>query len=122
ASTIVCVASRMERDLKRIFPAANARTVQNGTDPIAPQLWQTPRPGEIGGKLVIFSVGAFYERKGFPLLIRAFAQIAAKHPLAVLRIAGDGDTRAEVDRALRDSGVADRIQLLGFQPHDRVMQ
>ena len=34
AYTTVAVASRMEREIRRLFPEARTRTVQNGTDPI----------------------------------------------------------------------------------------
>jgi glycosyltransferase involved in cell wall biosynthesis len=122
AHTTVAVASRMEAEMKTLFPFARTRTVQNGTDPIPGPILRTPRPATHVGKLVIFSCGAFYERKGFPLLIDAFAQTAARHPEAVLRIAGDGKQRAGVEERIRSHGLQSRVHLLGFRSHKEVLQ
>jgi glycosyltransferase involved in cell wall biosynthesis len=122
AFSTVAVASRMERELQTLFPRANTRTVPNGTDAIPPHVRSTPRPSPLKDKLVIFSCGAFYERKGFPLLIDAFAPVAAEHPKAVLRIAGDGVQRPEVEARIRAHGLQGRVELLGFQPHSAVLQ
>lgn len=122
AAKMVCVSSRMERDLTTIFPQAKAVTVPNGTDPLPAELGRTARPPASVGKTVVFSAGAFYARKGFPVLIRAFAKIADKFPDAILRIAGDGDERAKVEEEIRSSGLGARVQLLGYQPHKVVLQ
>jgi glycosyltransferase involved in cell wall biosynthesis len=122
AFRMIAVASRMERALKDQFPGARTMTLANGTDPLAPALWETPRPPETRGKLVVFCLSAFYTRKGIPLLVRAFAPVAAKHPDAVLRIAGDGAERPLVEAAIRQTGLGDRVQLLGFIPHAQAMQ
>lgn len=122
AFRMVSVASRMEAEVKQLFPAARTCTLANGTDPIPDELRANPRPPELRGKLVLFSCGAFYERKGFPLLIEAFAQVAGKHPHAVLRIAGDGAERTRVEEAIRRFSLEGRVELLGFQPHQAVLQ
>lgn len=122
ASRMVAVASRMERAVRRLFPDARTVTVPNGTDPLPEDLWATDRPAEIVGRKVVFGLGAFYQRKGFPLLVRAFGRIADRHPDAVLRIAGDGIERPLVEAAVRESGLAERVQLLGALPHRRAMQ
>ena len=54
--------------------------------------------------------------------MKAFASVAAKHPNAVLRIAGDGIERPLVEEAIREAGLSDRVQLLGFIPNARAMQ
>ena len=128
AGRVIAVAKRMEADLHRLFPRANSITVYNGADPVPRALLETPRPPELRDKTVVFSCGMFFERKAFPLLIQAFAKVAGRHPSAVLRIAGDGTERPAVEAAVRlareqaGAAVADRIELLGYQPHDRVIQ
>jgi glycosyltransferase involved in cell wall biosynthesis len=112
----------MEAEMKALFPSARTRTVQNGTDPISETRFRVPRPTTHAGKLVIFSCGAFYQRKGFPLLIDAFARVAARYPEAILRIAGDGDERGDVEESIRRHGLGSRVHLLGFRPHDEVLQ
>jgi glycosyltransferase involved in cell wall biosynthesis len=90
SSMMVAVASRMEQRLRQLFPGVRACTVPNGTEGVPDALKKTERPPDLRGKAILFSCGTFYERKGFPLLIEAFAQVAANFPDAVLRIAGDG--------------------------------
>jgi glycosyltransferase involved in cell wall biosynthesis len=119
---MVAVASRMERQMRQLFSNAPACTIQNGTDAIPQEVKNAPRPARNQGRTVLFACGAFYERKGFPPLIEAFARIAAQFPEAVLRIAGDGDERPRVDEAIRRFGLQDRVQLLGFLPHASVLQ
>jgi glycosyltransferase involved in cell wall biosynthesis len=119
---MIAVSTRMERDIRTLFPAARSQTVHLGADPLPAALWDVPRPPETEGRTVIFSAATFYGRKGIPLLIRAFAQVAGKHPGAVLRIAGDGPERGAVQRAVAETGIGERVQLLGLRPHREVLQ
>jgi glycosyltransferase involved in cell wall biosynthesis len=122
AHTTVAVASRMETEMKTLFPFARTRTVLNGTDPIPGAVLRAPPPATRAGKLVVFACGSFCQRKGFPLLIDAFAKTVARHPEAILRIAGDGEQRADVEDRIRSHGLEGRVHLLGFKPHKEVLQ
>jgi glycosyltransferase involved in cell wall biosynthesis len=122
ASRNVCVAKRMQADMMRIFPFARAVTLYNGINPHPPEIFAVPRPPELAGKQVIFSAGMFNVRKGFPLLIEAFAKIAGKFPDAVLRIAGDGVQRAVIEQTIAAHRVEARVQLLGLMPQARIFQ
>jgi glycosyltransferase involved in cell wall biosynthesis len=122
SSMMVAVASRMEQRLRQLFPGVRACTVPNGTEGIPDALKKTERPPDLRGKTILFSCGTFYERKGFPLLIEAFAQVAANFPAAVLRIAGDGEQRPQLEELVQQFGLQERVQLLGFLPHAAVMQ
>jgi glycosyltransferase involved in cell wall biosynthesis len=114
---------RMEEELRRLFPAVNTRLIRNGSDPLPAPLRDRPRPPEIRGKLVVATAAVFYERKGVPLLVRAFARVAPKHPDAVLRIAGGGGTDGpNVEAAIREAALGDRVQLLGLVPPERAKQ
>jgi glycosyltransferase involved in cell wall biosynthesis len=112
----------MERLMKELFPRSRTLTILNGADPPPPIAFTIPKPPELASRRVLFCACAFYERKGVPLLVRAFARVAADFPDAVLRIAGDGDTRGEVEAAIRESGVSSRVQLLGRRSHEDVLQ
>ncbi len=122
ASCMIAVSHRMERSVTKLFPTARTSTVHNGSEPPDNSLQSVPRPAEISGRLVVFAACAFYERKGVPLLIRAFARIAAQFPLAVLRIAGDGDMRPQVEAAIEQTGILKQVQLLGQISHEKVLQ
>jgi glycosyltransferase involved in cell wall biosynthesis len=122
ASVSVLVARRMQADMDRLFPHAHTRTVYNGVDPIPFDIRTRPRPNELQGRLIFFAAGFFYERKGFPLLVEAFNVVAQRFPEAVLRIAGDGTERAEVERVIRQCKLEDRVALLGATSHSQVLQ
>jgi glycosyltransferase involved in cell wall biosynthesis len=110
------------RLLANVLPRARVETVYLGTDPVTPSVLDTPRPPELAERVVIFTAAKLYDRKGVPLLVEAFARVAARHPKALLRIAGDGVERPLVEAAIARHGLAAQVQLLGLQPHDRVMQ
>ncbi|MBX3466761.1 MAG: glycosyltransferase [Planctomycetes bacterium] len=120
AARVVGVSSRMVTSLEALFPSARALTIHNGVDP--PPAVAPPRPEDRSGRLVVFSCGLFYERKGFELLIAAFGRVAAERPNAVLRIVGDGPRRAEIEGSIRRLGLECRVTLLGRRPHDEVLR
>jgi glycosyltransferase involved in cell wall biosynthesis len=122
AAGVVAVSHRMEADMRRIFPRVPACTIHNGIDPIPSRLFTIPRPRELAGRKIIFSAGMFYERKGLRLLIEAFGTIAARHPNALLRIAGDGAERGKIEATIRAGGLGERVQLLGKVPREVVLQ
>ncbi len=118
---MVSAANRMRDETLAQFPDARVVVHHNGADNIPPEIAENARPVELVGKTVIASTGIFYDRKNFPMLIRAFGKVAARHPNLVLRICGDGPVRTTVDDAVKESGAADRITLLGMQPHRPVL-
>jgi glycosyltransferase involved in cell wall biosynthesis len=63
--------------------------------------------------LVLISVGALIERKGHHLTIEAMRQL----PDFELIIVGEGPERHRLGRLIGDYGLADRLRLLGPQPH-----
>lgn len=122
SSMMVAVASSMEEDLTRLFPRARTTTVHNGTESIPDSIRTIPKPNMLHGKVVLFSCGVFYERKGFPLLIEAYSRIAARYPHSVLRIAGDGVQRQEVLSQIRRHSLDKQVVLLGPLSHDDVLK
>lgn len=122
AAMMISVARRMEQATRKLFPTARTTTVYNGIDLPPESVLVAARPSQLQGKLVLFSCGMFAPRKGFELLVEAFARVAGEHPSAVLRIAGDGERRPQIEAAIARSGVGDRVQLLGRLPHAQVIQ
>lgn len=62
---------------------------------------------------VVGTVARLHREKNVPLLVRAFARVAAERPLARLVIAGDGPERVPCLEAARETGVSERVMLLG---------
>src|SRR5215831_1759503 len=122
AFRMLSVSKRMERALQQQFPFSRTETLYNGTNAIPEEILSAPRPEERRRQLVIFSAGMFYQRKGFPLLIEAFAEATRDKKDAQLRIAGDGPARPEIEAAIERSGLRGRVHLLGVLPHRQVLQ
>lgn len=66
-----------------------------------------------GGKLIV-ACGRLVEQKGYPFLLRAFAEVARTDD-AYLTILGEGPLREPLGKLARSLGVADRVQFLGFR-------
>ena len=63
---------------------------------------------------IILAVGRMVEYKSYPMLIDAFAQVT--YPGARLMILGEGAQRPAIEACIAASGLADRIELLGYHP------
>jgi len=122
AWAMASVSKRMSEMMSRLVPGVRALPLYIGTHGPGEELRRTPRPPELQDKLVVFSAALFYQRKAVPLLVRAFATVAARHPRAILRIAGDGQERPAVEAAIAQTHLTDRVQLLGMLGHERVLQ
>jgi len=122
AACMLTASERMRDSLQQILPQAHVVVHHNGADPIGESIIRNPCPTELTDKLVISSGGIWYDRKGIPLLVRAFASLANRYTNTVLRIFGDGQDRSEVEGIIRQHGLQDRVTLLGFLPHEKVQQ
>lgn len=58
-------------------------------------------------------VGTFKRQKGHVHLVRALERVAPRFPGLRLLLAGDGELRPEIERLVRDAGLADRVRFLG---------
>ena len=122
SAKMVAVAARMEDDTKRVFPFAKTQTVHNGAQTPTAAQWSAPRPPAIEGKRVVLGASILYPSKGFVPLVRAWAQIEAKFPDAILRIVGDGSDRENIEATIAQLKLQDRVQMVGALPHDALMQ
>jgi glycosyltransferase involved in cell wall biosynthesis len=59
-------------------------------------------------------MGRLVHKKGFDLLIRAFALLTSEFPQVQLLIAGDGEERAAVEGLIDELKLCKRVVLLGF--------
>ena len=89
--------------------------VPNGVD-VRRFAGATPAPLPPGRHLLF--VGRLEERKGFPVAVDAFAQLARTCPDLRLLVIGDGSQRDAVDRL--DAGARARVEMLGRVDDDRL--
>jgi glycosyltransferase involved in cell wall biosynthesis len=69
---------------------------------------------------VCVAVGALIPRKGFHLLIPAFARLLRTMPEALLYILGEGAQRGELEDLARTLQIRDRIHLPGKVPNEQL--
>jgi glycosyltransferase involved in cell wall biosynthesis len=104
----IAVGAASARDLRRFFgvPARKIRVIHNGVPDI------DVVPHEFGRRPVIGSAARLEDQKALEVLVAALAEI----PDTLLVLIGDGEQRADLERAAVEHGVADRVEFLGW--HD----
>jgi glycosyltransferase involved in cell wall biosynthesis len=73
------------------------------------------------GSPTIICVGRLSPEKGQTGLLRAFARLRAKHPVAVLRLVGDGPDRDALERLASELGVDDAVTFAGRLPEQETL-
>ena len=61
----------------------------------------------------ILNVGRLSYQKNQSFLISAFSRIATSNPDWVLTLVGEGEKRDEIERLIREKGLADQVELIG---------
>ena len=111
----VAVSDAARRTVQRRLPPAEVVIVPNGADVRA---FATARPAALPpGRRVLF-VGRLESRKGFPVAVRAFQQLAATIPDLQLIVVGEGRDRIAVDAL--DAATRARVHMLGRVPNEEL--
>ena len=79
-----------------------------------------PAAGEEGEAGYLLFVGRLRVRKGVEVLLAALAELRRRGSAAVLRIAGDGEHRPRLERAVDELGLRDAVTFLGTCDGPRV--
>ncbi|HTC24529.1 MAG TPA: glycosyltransferase family 4 protein, partial [Gemmatimonadales bacterium] len=77
-------------------------------------------PASLPPQPFVLAAGRMVDKKGFDLLLRAWADLKDKIP-ARLVIAGDGEEREGLERLARDLALGDRVAFAGPMPHPAVL-
>lgn len=126
AQVVACSDNLRERALRMGARAADAQTIPYGVDLAAfrpdpsARGWLRERLGLPADASVVLAVGRLVGKKGFDVLLDAWARLAASHPAARLAIAGDGDLRGELESRSTRLGIAPRVSFLGAVRHDEI--
>jgi glycosyltransferase involved in cell wall biosynthesis len=82
----------------------------------------SPNGSERGDPLRILSLGRLVERKGQRILIAAVARLAERGVDFELTIAGDGPTRASLEKLAADLGISGRVAFTGVVGQDEALE
>ena len=120
-TALLSVSKPMEADMRRLFPTQRIFTHHNGIniEPVPDHLQRSP---DLKDKFIFLAVALFAERKGVPLLVKAFGAIADQYPQAVLRIIGGGPEEELIKETIQTLNLENQVQLIGKRPHDVVLE
>ncbi len=119
ADKIVAVSREIEQDAKARFhiPDEKITTIVNGYDvaKIAEQAQRKPENAmPFEGKRLVVTVGRLDSQKGQWHLIRAFSEVAAREPDALLCVVGPGDCEPYLKRLIQLYHLEKQVLLAGF--------
>ena len=69
---------------------------------------------------IVVSVGSLTPAKGHDLVIGAFKRMAPRHDGLQLYILGEGTYRRELERMVNESGLSNRVHLVGKRPNEEL--
>ena len=105
---------------ERIVPARLLTVIANGVDTdrmrnLPPEGRAALRGGMSVGdqQFVWLAVGRFEVAKDYPNMLRAFADVRAREPRAVLVIVGQGSLQAEAEALTTELGLREAVRFLG---------
>jgi glycosyltransferase involved in cell wall biosynthesis len=108
---VITLTEAERRDALGHYPAKERlfRTVPN---PHVTDEMLAPVPARPPGPPRLLTAGRMVRQKRFDLLLRTFAQLS--HGDARLTVLGDGPLRPELERLSRSLGIADRVDMPGY--------
>ncbi|MDP9400185.1 MAG: glycosyltransferase [Actinomycetota bacterium] len=117
ADAVVCLTQRVARALvaEGLAPE-RVHVIPSGVDPVRFARVGADPFADVARPRVLFH-GRVQAEKGVHTLVRALALLRAD---ARLVLVGDGSERARVEALARELGVADRLRITGFVPHEQV--
>lgn len=68
----------------------------------------------------VFFAGRLDPEKNIPYLLKAFEMLLKTRPNAILRIAGKGTQRSNLEKLTKDLGIEAQVKFLGFLTHDEL--
>ena len=120
ADAVVAVSQGVQADLLRLTrlpetripciynPVITRKLLQQREEPVDHSWFAAGAPP------VVLAVGRLTPQKDFPTLLRAFARLPVPARLLIL---GEGEQRTELERLTRELGVADSVQMPGYEPN-----
>ncbi len=122
SDSVACISRGVRDDLKKNFrvPAEKMKIIYNGIniDEVKQLAAELPDHCYFNPKTrpVIVAAGRLVNQKDFSTLLRAFARVIDKVDCRLL-ILGEGPERENLRRLSRELGIADKVELPGFQPN-----
>jgi glycosyltransferase involved in cell wall biosynthesis len=111
AVAAVCIASGLA--------AESIRIVHDGVDPQRAHCGDRARGrlalGLSAEDILLLTVAKLTGHKGHTFLLQAMPAVLAKHPRAILALAGDGELRESLEAEARQLGIEQAVRFLGYR-------
>lgn len=128
ADAVVACSRGLAEETMREFglPQGHVVTIHNGVD--ASRLEQAVLAAASGAVPeanvpLLLNLGTLEHKKGHDVLLKAFAQVAQRHPTARLQIMGRaGETKESTLRLIADLGLTERVALMLDVPHQLALR
>ncbi len=126
AQVVACSDNLRERAIRMGARAATTHTIPYGVDlerfrpDPASAAWLRARLGLAPEAPVVLAVGRLVGKKGFDVLLDAWAAVRERHVAAHLVIAGDGDLKDALVERARRLGIAHAVSFAGAVRHDEI--
>ncbi len=120
AAVSACSSFTLE-DAERRFglPPGRGQVIPNGVDLDEDQASRS-RPAALPDRPYVFALGRVVVKKGFDLLLEAYAAMGAGSPAVDLVIAGTGGALDDLRGRAAQLGIADRVHFVGRLDRDEV--
>lgn len=114
-ATVIVVSENQQREYEQLgVPANRLVIVYNGVS-LAPYHAVQRRIFHWTRRFLIGTIGRLEEEKGTTFLLQAFHKLLVMVPHARLIIVGEGSQRKSLEWLVRQLGIADAVQFVGFQ-------
>ena len=122
AVCVVTVSHFNKQYLMRLCPGIPEKKIQVVRCGISCEQYRHHKEGASNKLFTILSVAALKPYKGLSHLINACALLASEKKVSFqCLIVGEGPERKRLEKLIEKKGVGDTIQLLGGQPHEKVI-
>lgn len=81
---------------------------------IEPAVFPEPAPPPAHDGLHLVAIGRFVEQKGQKVLIEAMAKLGTDGPPVTLALVGDGELRGDLETAIGEAGLGDKVRITGW--------
>ncbi|VAX12936.1 hypothetical protein MNBD_GAMMA24-1052 [hydrothermal vent metagenome] len=119
STRVVTVSEAFAQKMKQEFPcfADKIMMIENG---VGDEFLSIAATRITPGKVInLLSIGSLIPRKGMLHILEALAGLAKEHPF-ILRLAGDGPLREQLEKKARELGIEKQVEFLGSVDAEKI--
>ncbi len=119
AQAVIVNSNGLEARAREVFPGVQLEVIPNGVDL---EEFSPPAQRRANGSVRLLCVARLIERKGLQHLLPALGTLRRDGYRFELRIVGDGPMRPQLERMVKEEGLAERVRIDGAVPHEELAE